>query len=87
MVSAVRPGYGGASAVGLNQISKMGYCPRKAKATRTCTSATHPLVRLPGQGTEAVVVALLLPTLRGMLELAAIWSAEEAEVSQTSRWV
>ena len=43
---------------------------------RTGTSRVHPLVRLPRQGAEAVVVALLLlllllPTLRRVLKFAA----------------
>jgi hypothetical protein len=62
----------------LDSVSKSRYCPQEAP--RTWTSATHPLVRLPGEGAKAIVVTLLLlllllPALRRVLELAAIWSA------------
>ena len=48
------------------------------KAMRTWTSPAHPLIRLPGERAEAVVITLLLlllllllPTLRRVLKFAA----------------
>lgn len=75
MISGVKPAYGGVSGAGLGQRGERECSQRPCM--RTCTSPAHPLIRLPGERAEAVVITLLLllllllPTLRRVLKFAA----------------